>query len=84
MNRKKIFGFIAVLAIAALAAMYIHVNDSRTGNLSDISLANVEALADDCEIEIEDTSANPDGGSGNGYVCWETISAKPGGGTIAQ
>ena len=45
MNKKKIFGSIAVLAIAAIAAFNININANENG-LSDISLANVEALAD--------------------------------------
>ena len=44
MNTKKIFGGIAVIVIAV--AMVINVNFSvKDNDLSDISLANVEALA---------------------------------------
>ncbi|MDR2145535.1 MAG: NVEALA domain-containing protein [Tannerella sp.] len=44
MNRKFLYG-LAVIVIAALAAVNLQVNNSQTGKLSDISLANVEALA---------------------------------------
>jgi hypothetical protein len=44
MNRKKIYGFLAVLAIAALATVNVHMNGNKS-DLSDIGLANVEALA---------------------------------------
>jgi heme A synthase len=43
--KKKIFYGIAVLAIAALAAFNLNLNNSTTGKLSDVSLANVELLA---------------------------------------
>jgi hypothetical protein len=49
--KKKIFGFIAVLAIAALAAFNVNVNSQENG-LSDISMENIEALAS------EDTNSN--------------------------
>ncbi len=42
--KKKILGGIAVLAIAAIAAFNVNMN-TQSSNLSDISLANVEALA---------------------------------------
>jgi len=42
--KKKIFGGIAVLAIAAMAAFNVNMN-TQNDNLSDLSLANVEALA---------------------------------------
>jgi hypothetical protein len=49
--KKKIIGGIAVLAIAAAAAW--NVNLSSNGNdLSDVSLANVEALAE-CENTVD-------------------------------
>jgi hypothetical protein len=44
--RKYILGGIALLAIAAVAAWNVNLN-SQSNDLSDISLANVEALADD-------------------------------------
>jgi len=42
--KKKIFGGIAVLAIAAAAAFNVNFSAQSNG-LSDVSLANVEALA---------------------------------------
>ena len=45
MNKKKIIGFLAVIVIAVMAAVNLNVNNSQTENLSDLSLANVEALA---------------------------------------
>jgi hypothetical protein len=66
--KRKLFGGIAVLAIAAVAAWNVSFG-SKTDMLSDVALANVEALASsetlvscndyctynvwyDCEIEI--------------------------------
>jgi hypothetical protein len=42
--KKKVFGGIAVLVIAAIAAFNVNFN-SQSNELSAISLANVEALA---------------------------------------
>ena len=42
--KTKIFGVIAVLAIAAMVAWNINF-DTQKGNLSGISMDNVEALA---------------------------------------
>ena len=43
--KKKIFGGIAVLAIAAVAAWNVGVNlNSQKSGLSDVLLANIEAL----------------------------------------
>ena len=44
MYKKKLIGFLAILTIAAIAAFNVNVNSKETG-LSDISLANAEALA---------------------------------------
>ncbi|MDR2557170.1 MAG: NVEALA domain-containing protein [Bacteroidales bacterium] len=44
--KKVIFGSIAVLALAILAAFNVNFN-FRSNKLSDISLANVEALANE-------------------------------------
>ena len=41
---KKLFAIIAVLAIALTMALKVNLN-AKNNNLSDISLANVEALA---------------------------------------
>jgi len=43
--KKKIIGSIAILAIATVAAFNIQLNTTTGNKLSDISLANVEALA---------------------------------------
>ncbi|MDR1338500.1 MAG: NVEALA domain-containing protein [Prevotellaceae bacterium] len=48
MNKKKIFGFSAALVIVAIATFNMNVN-SLDNVLSDISLANVEALAFETE-----------------------------------
>ena len=56
--KKKIFGGIAVLAIAVVAAWNVNVN-SRTNGMSDVQLANVEALAGES-------------GSG-GNSCYDTV-----------
>ena len=64
-KKKKIIGFLAVIVIAAMAAVSLNVNSSsQTVNLSDISLANVEALAyeapkaDDGTVSLPCCSAN--------------------------
>ena len=44
MNMRKIFGLIAVFVIAVMAAFNVNVNSKEKG-LSDVSIANVEALA---------------------------------------
>ena len=44
MNKKKIYG-IAVFIVAAMAAWNVNVYASKEVGLSDVSLANVEALA---------------------------------------
>jgi hypothetical protein len=44
MNKKKIFGFIAVMVIAAVAVWNVNLN-SQKSDLSDVNLANIEALA---------------------------------------
>jgi hypothetical protein len=44
MKQKKSIGFIVVLAIAVLAAVNVYINNCKS-NLSDLALANVEALA---------------------------------------
>ena len=44
MKLKKVFGFIAVLLIAVVAAWNVNFG-SQTKGMSDVMLANVEALA---------------------------------------
>jgi len=44
--KKKILGGLAVLAIAALAAWNLNFSSKAEGIMSDVMLANVEALAE--------------------------------------
>ena len=46
MKNKILYG-LAVLAIAAAAAWNMNFSDSQTKGMSDLALANIEALADD-------------------------------------
>ena len=46
---KKLIGSIAVIAIAALTAFNVNVNSKESG-LSEVSLANVEALASEISV----------------------------------
>ena len=64
MKNKKIIGFLAVIVIAVMAAGNLNVNNSRTAKLSDLSLANVEALAG-----AEGASTGD---------CYKTITSTPG------
>ena len=50
MSKKKIFASLVALAIAGIAVTNVKVN-SQTKGMSDLSLANVEALAGG-EIEV--------------------------------
>jgi hypothetical protein len=58
MKKKRVFIGIAIGAIAGGAFSNVNFNNSHSNNLSDVSLANVEALASE--------------GSGN-KDCWDTI-----------
>ena len=58
MNKNKIFGLVAVLVIAAMVAVNVNINSQEKG-LSDIYLANVEALANE--------------GTGSGNACFKTV-----------
>lgn len=64
MNKKKIFGSIAVLAIAALTAFNVNIN-TRENGFSDVSLENMEALAGEINSDCPNGCLNQ---SGNG--CW--------------
>lgn len=44
--KKKIMGLIAVVAIATVAGYNVYTSQNNNGKLSDLALANVEALAD--------------------------------------
>ena len=45
MIKKKIFGIVTILAIAAVTAFNVQINTSEENKLADFGLANVEALA---------------------------------------
>ncbi|MDH6342165.1 hypothetical protein M2480_002141 [Parabacteroides sp. PFB2-12] len=49
--KKKIIGFVMVVAIAITAGWNVYQNEKEIG-LSDLALANVEALAN-CESAVE-------------------------------
>ncbi|MDR0574283.1 MAG: NVEALA domain-containing protein [Tannerella sp.] len=70
MNKKRIFGSIAVLAIAAMATFYVNVNTQENG-LSDVLWKNVEALAEVHNGGSDDTDEvsqeNPEGEGGSAY-----------------
>ena len=51
--KKKIFGGIAVLAVAVVVAWNVNVK-SRTDVISDVKLANVEALAQESSENCSD------------------------------
>ncbi len=51
--KKKIMGLIAIVAIVAVAGYNIYVSQSNV-KLSDLALANVEALASSCEESQSD------------------------------
>ncbi|GAB6011593.1 NVEALA domain-containing protein [Viscerimonas tarda] len=54
--KKKIFGSLAILAIAAVTVLNVNLS-SQKELLSDISLANVEALAQDEDNRPTGTAA---------------------------
>lgn len=56
--KKYIFGGIVILAIAATTTFNVNLT-SKTNGISNVMLANVEALADES--------------SGEGKDCWDTI-----------
>jgi len=64
--KKKIFGGIAILAIAAMAAFNVTMN-TQNENLSDLSLANVEALAQTSGETVYVTCSSSCRGGGQ---CW--------------
>jgi len=64
--KKKIFGGLAILAIAAVAVFNVNFN-SKSSKLSDVSLANVEALA---EYEIPSSDLYCDLSCYTGGKCW--------------
>ncbi|GHT65362.1 hypothetical protein AGMMS50239_24960 [Bacteroidia bacterium] len=69
--KKKIFGGIAVLAIAAVAAWNVNLN-SQKSDLSDVFLANVEALAQGESNGSNYKYVEPGApGSGVACLCWQ-------------
>lgn len=66
--KKKIVGVIAVVAIAAMAGYNVY-SSQNDGKLSDLALANVEALASgesDYDSKIWERYYRPEG---DGYNC---------------
>ena len=67
--RKKFLSCLAILAIAATITFNVSL-DSKTNGLTDIMLANVEALAQEetvpCKIDSSYESCNPENSS---YYC---------------
>lgn len=66
--KKKIIGSVAVMAIAAITAFNVSISKSSDG-LTDVSLANVEALAqseNDYSSKVWDRYYHDDG---NGHNC---------------
>jgi hypothetical protein len=64
--KKKVFYGSAVLVIAAVAAWNVNLN-SQSNDLSDISLANVEALAEESDECPNGCYCNGDGCYCNGW-----------------
>jgi len=66
--KKKIFGAVLVVAIAAGAMMNVNLN--KTSNKGDLALANVEALAQTESVwnPIWNVYFRPDG---TGFNCWQ-------------
>ncbi len=62
--KKKIFGGLVVAAVAAIASFNVNINLNAENEISSVSLANVEALA-----QSE---------SGGNKKCWNTITTKEG------
>ncbi len=59
-------GIIAVVAIAAVAGYNVYTSLNNNGNLSDLALANVEALADSNEGGFDCLNGCVD----NGFGCF--------------
>jgi hypothetical protein len=64
--KKKILGGIALLAIAVVAAWNVNLS-SQSNDLSDISLANVEALASESGGNAVDCYSESKSKSGSTY-----------------
>jgi len=66
--KKKFFGGIAILAIATMAAFNVNMN-TQNENLSDLNLANVEALAQG-EYNQKIWRIEPSKDQANVYFCF--------------
>ena len=60
MNKKKFFGFIAIVVLAVIATVNVNLASQERG-VSDLAYANTEALADD-----EDSGGGGSSGGGGG------------------
>jgi hypothetical protein len=77
---KKIFVGIAILAITAVAAFNVNMNTQKS-ELSDLSLANVEALAQESGGEIKYLIMRLDCFNSKGVVIGSRIACYAGGGS---
>ena len=73
--KKKILGCVTIAAIATVGVLNVNFSSKTDGMLSDIALANVEALAQD-EVVLSDYEwgciddcVNPHGQKGVKYYC---------------
>ncbi|WP_288361125.1 NVEALA domain-containing protein [uncultured Bacteroides sp.] len=66
--KKKLMGLIAIVAVAAVAGYNIYTSQSNV-KLSDLALANIEALADPSEGGFDCVNGCVDGG--NGCYCYQ-------------
>jgi len=65
--KKKIFGGIAIVAIAVAMAFNVTLSNQKQDKASMLALANVEALAQDGEIGVWDWQCRTDVSSTNTY-----------------
>ena len=71
MNKKKFFGIVTVLAIAVITAFNVNINSQEKG-LSDVYLANIEALAYELPEVVVSCDSQPGLINGGGLgQCWE-------------
>jgi hypothetical protein len=69
--KKRIFGGIVILAIAAVAAFNVNLT-SQKSELSGISLANADVLAN------AEALATEEGASSNPKNCWNSVEYRTG------
>lgn len=75
--KKKSFGAAAAIAIAAMAAFNLNIN-AETNELSDLTMGNIEALADgesgngncqkNCKVKLNYLCITTNGDN-KGYIC---------------